>query len=263
MGEVSNAVVRRLPAVPVVVGSVVIGGAASLICSPLVARTENELMEEASQVSGIGPDLVEWRADYLQDLRPGAVAGILARLHQRVPMPLLFTFRAPEEGGGRPVEPGVRLAILADAVRSGQVDLVDVELSMEPVARRGLLALASGMGIPMVVSAHDFRGTPGEDELLRILAEEQEAGAAVAKIATTANEPEDGLRLLRACARARSEFLKIPLVGIAMGAAGAFTRVVAPLFGVDMTFARAVASSAPGQMGIEAVREARRLMGIG
>jgi 3-dehydroquinate dehydratase-1 len=227
-----------------------------------VAETEDLLWREAEKVVARGPDVVEWRADYMRGLEPEAVPRILQALRERVAGPLLFTCRASGEGGARGVSEPARVGILEAAVRSGQADLVDVELSTDPLLRSRLLRLARDKAVPMVVSTHDFRGTPEEPGLLRTLALQQETGAAVAKIATMAQTPQDGLRLLAACARARAEFLRIPLVGIAMGPAGAFTRVLGPLFGIDLTFAVAVHGSAPGQIDLQAVREARRILEV-
>lgn len=252
---------RPVPAVPVRLGSTLLGGPASLLCAPLVAETPEALALEAEQAGARGADLVEWRADYLAGLSPGDVPTLLATVRSRSRVPVLFTCRASFEGGATLIPEEGRIAILEAAVLSGSADLVDLELAMAPEARNGLLALARRHGVPVLLSSHDFQRTPDEQEILGLLARQQAAGAAVAKVATMAQTAVDGLHLLSACARARAEFLRIPLAGIAMGAAGAFTRVLGPLFGVDLTFAMAVRGSAPGQLDLQDVRQARRLMG--
>ncbi len=253
---------RPLPQVPLLVRDRTVGGTASLLCSPLVAGSETELLLEAEQAGARGPDLVEWRADYFRGLEPARVSGLLRAVRERAGVPVLFTCRAAGEGGAGVLPEEVRLAALGAATQSGLADLVDVELATDPKVRSALLAVAAERRVPVVLSAHYLQDTPSEAELLDVLRQEQEEGASVAKLATMARTPEDGLRLLLACAHARASFLRIPLIGIAMGPAGSFTRVLGPLFGVDMTFAAAVNTSAPGQLDLEAVREARRLMGI-
>ena len=253
---------RPLPAVAVPLGKIVLGGPSSLLAAPLVGDTEDALLMEAEQAAARGPDLLEWRADCLQGLVPERVPRLLEELRRRTGLPVLFTCRAGFEGGTGCFAEPERLALLESAIESKLADLVDVELATEEAARDRLLALGQGNDVPVMLSAHDWQTTPPEPDLLDWLAREQMAGAAVAKIATMARTPQDGLRLLSACAVARASFLRIPLVGIAMGPAGAFTRVLGPLFGVDLTFAAAVGSSAPGQLDLHNVREARRLLGV-
>lgn len=255
-------VARPLPQAPILLRDRTVGGTASLLCSPLVASSETDLLAQAGQAGARGADVVEWRADYFRGLEPARVPGLLGAVREQAGVPVLFTCRAAGEGGAGALPEGVRLAVLDAAVRSGLTDLVDVELATDPTVRSGLLAVAAKRGVPVVLSVHYFQHTPAEAELLDVLRQEQEEGASIAKVATMALGPEDGLRLLSACARARSDFLRIPLIGIAMGPAGAFTRVIGPLFGVDMTFASAVGTSAPGQLDLADVRQARRLMGI-
>src|SRR5207253_1554776 len=103
---------------------------------------------------------------------------------------------------------------------------------------------------------------PDRKSLLRSLEQQQAAGASVAKLAAMPRQPSDVTRLLDACFEARRTFLSVPLVAMSMARLGAYSRVVAPLYGVDLTFAAGSRGSAPGQLGIDDLRACRTSLGI-
>ncbi|HEY3532308.1 MAG TPA: type I 3-dehydroquinate dehydratase, partial [Casimicrobiaceae bacterium] len=80
-------------------------------------------------------------------------------------------------------------------------------------------------------------------------------GADVAKVAVMPHDPADVLALLDATWRA-ARALDIPLISMAMGPLGALSRIAGHLFGSSLTFAAGERASAPGQMPIDALREA-------
>ncbi len=158
--ELINYLPRPMPIQPVRLRDRLLGAERSLVCSPLVGTTKESLRLEAERVAARGPDLVEWRADHLQGLELRALPGLLATLRSQLSVPLLFTCRLFSEGGAAQMPDDLRVAMLEAAVGSGLVDLVDVELAVEPRHRVGLLSSARERGVPVVVSAHDFRETP-------------------------------------------------------------------------------------------------------
>lgn len=114
--------------------------------------------------------------------------------------------------------------------------------------------------LPLIISWHDFVTTPPLVELQRVIS----AAAAVrdgqqtaVKFATMAHDAADAARVLQAVDWARREGFGGPIIGIAMGAAGAHTRAEAVLYGSDLSFARAdLTGSAPGQMSVAHTRAA-------
>jgi 3-dehydroquinate dehydratase/shikimate dehydrogenase len=198
-------------------------------------------------------DLFEVRADFVRDLDLSAL--VRARVK-----PILLTCRTEKEGGRFPAaEEPARRAILGEAVRLG-FDLVDVEAraDFDDVARA-----KAGRGL--VLSWHDFEGTPSDLEALyRRMAE---AGADIVKIAVTARSVEDLGRLLgfaETHARAREE-KRPPLVALAMGPLGVASRVLGGRYGAPFTFAapRAGREAAPGQLPARALAESYRVRSIG
>ena len=77
------------------------GGDTPLICSPLVARTPERLIEEAGNVLAKGPDVIEWRVDFYEPIaRTKAVVDALHKLRALAgSTPIIFTRRSHKEGG--------------------------------------------------------------------------------------------------------------------------------------------------------------------
>jgi len=202
-----------------------------------VSLTEETTAAVVARMAALAPvaDIFEVRADFVRDLD-------LAALMRARTKPILFTCRPESEGGLFPDRDHLaRHRLLSEAVVRG-FDLVDVE------ARAGLDdVVASKAGRGLVLSWHDFEGTPEDlDALYARLAEPQPD---VVKIAVTARSVRDLGRLLAFAARhARARGPR--LVALAMGPLGAASRILGGRYGAPFTFASPEAGreAAPGQL---------------
>lgn len=172
-------------------------------------------------------------------------------------LPILATNRASWEGGDAE-DDHARLDALAEATTLDCVVAVDVELdALTDVDAGGnasaVLARARSQDTRVVVSAHDFDGTPGLSELGQRLAEACSLGD-VGKLATYAQSKGDVLDLLRVT----HEFTRAgnPVATMAMGEIGRHSRVVAPLYGSRIGYAPVdpAEATAPGQYDLETLR---------
>jgi 3-dehydroquinate dehydratase-1 len=100
-----------------------------------------------------------------------------------------------------------------------------------------------GRGTQVIVSYHNFSGTPGSDEL-RQLATQAFAQGDVAKISTMVNSPKD----LSALEELLAEKHAGPVCIIGMGEVGAKTRTDFPRRGSCLTYGYFESSAAPGQL---------------
>lgn len=233
------------------------------ICVPLVARDEAALLAEAAAVVALAPDLVEWRVDHFTGVHePTRVLAQLGRLRRLLAgRPLLFTYRSAGEGGHPGGPDAAAVAALCRAVcEAGACDLIDYEMEQPAELLAGVRASARVAGIGLVLSFHDFSGTPAPEAMVQRLARAQALGADVAKLAVMPQDMADVLALLAATWQA-SRTLGIPVVTMAMGALGAASRVAGGAFGSAMTFARGAAESAPGQLPVAPLRAALSLLG--
>jgi 3-dehydroquinate dehydratase-1 len=226
-----------------------------VICAPLVGRTPERLVTEASAIAAKKPDLLEWRVDFFDEIADtAAVLDAGKRIRQAASgIPILFTRRNATEGG-EPIsltEPQV-VDLYRAICASGQVDLVDFEMSNDAGHVQQVREMSRAAGLPLILSFHDFRATPPLGELLARFDRAQQLGADVAKIAVMPTRMDDVLTLLSATLQA-SRALSIPVVSMSMGPLGAVTRLSGWAFGSAMTFAVGEGSSAPGQMPIDDV----------
>jgi len=226
------------------------------VCAPLVAATQEALVEECAAVASKKPDLLEWRVDFFGAIgdAPAVLAAAKALRAASGGIPVLFTRRSAREGGEKIDVDEMHVVELYDAVcAAGLVDLVDIEMETEAAQLRRMQTDAMQAGAKVVLSFHDFRATPSAKDLVARFERAYTLGADVAKVPVMPQSNADLLALLAATQQASHE-LPIPVASMAMGPPGGVTRVAGWVFGSAMTFAVGRSSSAPGQMPIEDVR---------
>ena len=87
---------------PLKLRNLIIGNGIPKICVPIVASSKEELQKELAQYKNCAEiDLIEWRGDFLPDVRNLEFMTELAKeiRHTLPDFPLLFTFRTKKEGG--------------------------------------------------------------------------------------------------------------------------------------------------------------------
>ena len=133
---------------------------------------------------------------------------------------------------------------------------LDVELATDASFRRDLAARRDKT--KLILSWHDFTGTPEPARLEAVLAEMLAADADIVKLVTLATQPEDNLRLLSLIPQAHAHGKEI--IAFCMGPLGKWSRLAAPLMGSFLTFAPFSKSgaSAPGQLTVNDLKKVWR-----
>lgn len=246
----------------VTVKDITLGEGMPKICVPLVGTTAAELIEEAEALKALAPDLVEWRSDFFTEVEePAAVLGMLNQLHAILPdIPLIFTFRSAREGGEREISAEYYISLNQTAAGSGHVDIIDVELAGDEGDVRGLIAAAHACGVFVIVSNHDFHGTPSEEEIVSRLRRAQELGGDLPKIAVMPQNAGDVLTLLAATNTMQQQYADRPIITMSMAGEGVISRLAGEIFGSALTFGAAHKPSAPGQVAVAELRKALELL---
>lgn len=246
----------------VAVRNTVIGGPDPLICIPVVAGDKTQLLDQAAILRPLSPDIVEWRVDGYKGVKDTAdcLAALTALRSAIGDTPLIFTCRIEAEGGMQPISQTTRLGLIEAAIRSGGIDIVDIELINDQAFIDAVRQTARDHGVKLILSYHDFKKTPPADRIVDKLKQAQGAGADIAKVAVMPTGYGDVLTLLEATLQARTEAVTTPLVTMSMAREGVITRMAGGLFGSDITFAIGQASSAPGQIPIGDLRQAMSLL---
>ena len=214
----------------------------------LAASTADLAEEPAARADA---DCLEFRMDLADD----PLAALDAYDGE---LPLLATNRAEWEGGDA-ADIG-RLEALEAALDHDAVGAIDVELAAldadgpgDAERARALVDAANRAGASVVVSTHDFEGTPPESELSDRLRRASDYGD-VGKIAVTATDRTDALSVLSVTHELTEA--GVPVATMAMGAAGSHTRAVAPVYGSKVGYAPVdpERATAPGQYDLATLR---------
>jgi len=210
------------------------------VCVSIACDSVAEALETARQ-SESHADVIEIRLDRLAE---PAIDPFVAGLGK----PLLFTNRPLWEGGGFAGPEGERVELLLRAIKSGCA-LVDLELKTAPELKADVLdVLLKHPQTALIISWHDFTGTPAGEELGVILQQQMDSGAHIGKIVTTANDYKDILRILNLQVIAAEN--NFPLIAFCMGRAGMISRLATLKLGGYMTYAAPDngRETAPGQL---------------
>jgi len=219
------------------------------ICIALGFPDVNALLKHATQEVESGETFLEFRLDYLNQPMEG-VKAIRRFLELHPEVSLLATCRRHQNQGRFNGSVEEQLRILEAAVDAG-ARAVDVEIETAENARGGLENLRNRC--TLIVSFHNFSGTPALDPILRRMMKVPAGGY---KLVTTARKPSDNYRVLSLGRSTRT-----PLVMLAMSEMGLATRVLSTVFGGLYTYAspNAAEGTASGQISARLLRSLYRV----
>lgn len=238
---------------------VILGEGLPKICVPLTGTGKDELEAQAREAAAASPDLVEWRADYFEDLGDvEKVAEVLMSLQEILgETPILFTIRTKREGGNGQLTPEEYRSLLLYAAGRPEVSLVDIEGLNPEINTELLISEVHQLGMPVIASWHNFSRTPKKPELDLVFDRLSRTGADVLKVAVMPKKAKDVLRLMSVTEEKNRQFPS-PLVTMAMGDLGRLSRVSGRITGSVLTFGIVGNASAPGQLPVEELREMLR-----
>jgi len=182
-------------------------------------------------------DVVEVRLDRL--LASGAKPASVMLSVARLPCPNVLTCRWAREGGAWNGDEGDRRAMLLEGL--SVANAVDVEVNCgwaEEITDK-----ASSAGKLVILSFHDFAGTPPEEDLRRVVTQMLTLGNVVPKLATMVNTAADLPKLEAVLA---GEW-PCPICVLGMGELGASARLDFAARGSCFIYGFLDQPSAPGQ----------------
>ena len=151
------------------------------------------------------PDLFELRLDAF-----GAAIDTLRSRIEKLDAGIIITARHPREGGLNQLTARNRRELLLSFLP--QALWVDIELR-SAAAMAAVLQVARKSGVRIILSFHDFRGTPGATQLDELTRRAHSLGADLFKVATRTDRPAQLERLLEFFERQRSS-AKVVAMGI-------------------------------------------------
>ena len=219
------------------------------VCVSIVSRDIEQAIEDLNRVINYNPDLIEIRLDYLER------DADLKRLRVVTELPLIAAYRFRRKGGSIIGSEEERVEWLIRACDTG-FDYVDLELNAS-----GSIPLVRGKRVNLILSYHDYVGTPSPIKLEEILDEMLEFKPNICKIIGTARAEKDNLLYLKFIKMARR---KTKIISFGMGKTGLISRVLSPLLGGEYTYASVgeEKEAAPGQIPIKMLKELYKLLEV-
>lgn len=238
------------------IGQVVLGEKGTKICVPIVGTSEKEILDATRVACHSECDVVELRIDYFE--RAHSIDAIFELLMLIKPQlrgrGLLFTWRTKNEGGEKSITSDAYFTMLERLIPTGLVDAIDIELFFNQERMVKTIEFAKMHNVTVVMSNHDFNGTPEREVIVNRLLQMKEFKADVPKIAVMPHTSGDVLTLLKATAEVKSLYPEDPIITMAMGSLGVITRAAGAVFGNAMTFGAAGKASAPGQIEVHTLK---------
>jgi 3-dehydroquinate dehydratase type I len=202
----------------------------------------------------LGAGFVELRLDYVKE----GFFDDLASVVENSRISCIATIRPAWDGGAYRGGESDRLRLF-QRVLEAPFKYVDIEHDSKIV--RSVSKLAREKDVGLIVSYHDWKGTPGLKSLEKILWEMRRRKADICKIVTTiTNHVDEAKILFFLLTSARS--VREKLVCFGMGEKGIATRIVSPLLGGFMTYASYEEALAPGQITLREIVLTYRSMGL-
>lgn len=230
-----------------------IGEGIPKICVPIVEKTQDKILEEAKAVKETKADLVEWRADWFEDVfEIDKVQEVLSNMRKILAdRPVLFTFRTKKEGGEQEISVSEYVQLNQAVAEMKLADLIDVEAFTGEDSVKKLIAFIHSQEGKVIASNHDFNKTPDKEEIIRRLCIMQEYGADIVKLAAMPKVERDVFTLLDATLEMKEKYANRPVVTMSMGKLGTVSRLAGELFGSSITFGAREKASAPGQIAVD------------
>lgn len=185
-----------------------------------------------------GADLLELRIDFFKGIKPENLSKTVRKIKHNG-LPLIATVRSKTEGGKKSLTDRQRKEIFQHIIPL--VDAVDIELSSKNIIK-DIVGSAKKHNKKIIVSYHNFKETPCDRKLNKIIKDSKKTGADIVKLATMANKMQDVLRLANLTLKHKN------LITLSMGETAKISRIIFPIFGSLITYGTVGSSTAPGQM---------------
>lgn len=234
------------------VKNVVLGAGIPKICSSIIGKTKDEILNQAEKMKNLPIDVIEWRVDFYEDVyNIDLVKNTIKSLSNIIEeIPLLFTFRTLKEGGQKDIETSYYIELNKEISKTKYADLIDVELFMGDFVVKDILNIAHQYNNKVVLSNHDFTKTPRKDDIIYRLRKMQELGADIPKVAVMPKSKGDVLELLSATVIMSENYANTPIITMSMSNDGVISRISGETFGSALTFGAVEKQSAPGQINV-------------
>lgn len=197
-----------------------------IVAGPSLETAEQEIFSQLAYINA-----VEFRLDLFVDIDLSRLYNLI----KKIPVPVLFTLRKQDQGGGYAQSEKNRQLLIEELCQL-QPDFFDLEYNISPRFRKKLFVSYPKMRF--IASYHNFTQFPKLDLVLKSLFTSY---AHFTKIAVHCSSSIEALQLLHLSKKHPN------LTTIGLGERAQFTRLLAPILGLPFSYVALGVKTASGQ----------------
>ncbi len=224
---------------------------------PITAKTKEQAIAQAKVIAANqDADLAEFRIDLLEFAADSKQVIAVGHELKKVlgTKPMIATIRTHNEGGKLTISDADYGKTYQAYLKQSFMDMLDVEMFRDQQVVKNTVKLAHDKKVLIVMSNHDFKQTPSEDEIVKRLLKQDELGADILKIAVMPQSKQDVFTLMNATLKV-SQQSKKPLLTMSMGKLGTISRIATANMGGSFSFGMIGEASAPGQIDVTQLKQ--------
>ncbi|WP_436872476.1 type I 3-dehydroquinate dehydratase [Acinetobacter haemolyticus] len=224
---------------------------------PITAKTKEQAIAQAKVIAANqDADLAEFRIDLLDFAADTKQVIALGHELKKVlgNKPVIATIRTHNEGGQLTISDADYGKTYQAYLKQPFMDMLDIEMFRDQQVAKNTVQLAHDKKVLVVMSNHDFKKTPSEDEIVKRLLKQDELGADILKIAVMPQNKQDVFTLMNATLKV-SQLSNKPLLTMSMGKLGTISRIATANMGGSFSFGMIGEASAPGQIDVTQLKQ--------
>ncbi|UOB53540.1 type I 3-dehydroquinate dehydratase [Acinetobacter junii] len=224
---------------------------------PITAKTKEQAIAQAKVIAANqDADLAEFRIDLLDFAADSKQVIALGHELKKIlaTKPMIATIRTHNEGGKLTISDADYGKTYQAYLKQPFMDMLDVEMFRDQQMVKNTVKLAHEKKVLIVMSNHDFKQTPSEDEIVKRLLKQDQLGADILKIAVMPQSKQDVFTLMNATLKV-SQQSKKPLLTMSMGKLGTISRIATANMGGNFSFGMIGEASAPGQIDVTQLKQ--------
>ena len=206
-----------------------------MIAIPIVASSVKEAIKDIEKARQA--DLIELRLDFIKDINEKNLEKLIRSTKKKT----IVTDRKN------------RINLINRAIEL-KANLIDLDISTGEKTIKKIIQNKKQTKI--IVSFHNFKKT-NKKELTNKYNQINKLNPDIIKIAAKANSIDDNITIFNLIDKAKKENKKI--IALCMGEMGQISRILGPLMGSYLTFAKQGNGSAPGQLDIDTLKNIYRI----
>ncbi len=229
---------------------------------PITAKTKEQAIAQAKVIAANrDADLAEFRIDLLDFAADTKQVIALGHELKKVlgNKPVIATIRTHNEGGQLTISDADYGKTYQAYLKQPFMDMLDIEMLRDQQVVKNTVQLAHDKKVLIVMSNHDFKKTPSEDEIVKRLLKQDELGADILKIAVMPQNKQDVFTLMNATLKV-SQLSNKPLLTMSMGKLGTISRIATANMGGSFSFGMIGEASAPGQIDVTQLKQLLKIV---